>query len=95
MQKWLLDLYFFSTKFKRIHYLKQASQDTFNFNKRTLTPHPFLHWVHKITQKFIPQNIMVQVYMLWFNFTLGLNFIPFVLGMVMYNEEFKTKGIKI
>ena len=80
MQKWLLDLYLFSEKFKRMHYLKQASQAPFYFNKRILTQQPFSHWVHAIVQKFIAQNIMVQVYILWFNFILGLNFISLCFG---------------
>ena len=33
--------------------------------------------------------------MLWFNFILGLNFtFSLFLGMVMYDNEFKTKEIK-
>ena len=34
--------------------------------------------------------------MLWFNFILGLNFISLLfLGMVIYDDMFKTKGNKI
>ena len=28
--------------------------------------------------------------MLWFSFILGLNFIPFVFGMAIYDNKFKT-----
>ena len=36
------------------------------------------------------------LYMLWFNFILGLNFIFLCfLGMVMYDNEFETKENKI
>ena len=36
------------------------------------------------------------MYVLWFNFILGLNFIFFwFLGMVMYDNEFETKENKI
>ena len=38
------------------------------------------------------------MYKLWFNFILGFNFISLFLrtgGMVMYDNEFKTKGNKI
>ena len=38
------------------------------------------------------------MYKLWFNFILGLNFISLFLrtgGMVMYDNEFKTKGNKM
>ena len=36
------------------------------------------------------------MYMLWFNFILGLNFIFLLFwGMLMYDNEFKTKGNKI
>ena len=40
--------------------------------------------------------LVLLVYMLWFNFILGSNFIFLCFGdMVMYANEFKTKEIKI
>ena len=36
-----------------------------------------------------------KIYMLWFNFILGLNFIFIVFGMVMYDNEIEPKGNKI
>ena len=38
---------------------------------------------------------MGELTLLWFNFILGLNFISFVLGMVMYDDEFETKENRI
>ena len=43
--------------------------------------------------------ILLQLYVLWFNFILGSNFILFLffcfLGIAMYGNEFETKEIKI
>ena len=35
------------------------------------------------------------MYVMWFKFILGLNFIFFLGGMVMYDNEFETKENKI
>ena len=35
------------------------------------------------------------MYMLWFNFILGLIFFVLFLGRLMYDNEFETKGKKI
>ena len=45
----------------------------------------------------------IEMYVLWFNFILGLSFITFLGGergwgglwVVMYDREYKTKGSKI
>ena len=48
--------------------------------------------------------IKIEMYVLWFNFILGLSFITFFGGergwggglwVVMYDKEYKTKGSKI
>ena len=42
--------------------------------------------------------ILLQLYVLWFNFILGSNLILFFfcfLGIAMYGNEFETKEIKI
>ena len=42
-------------------------------------------------------KVCLYMYVLWFNFILGLNFIffCFCMGMVMYDNEFETKENKI
>ena len=50
------------------------------------------------------ERMKMEMYMLWFNFILGLSFITLFLGKgvgggglwaVMYDNEYKTKGSKI
>ena len=54
----------------------------------------------KILERSYPAGLMCEkqgkIYMLWFNFIIGLNVISLLfLGMAIYDDEFKTKGNKI
>ena len=56
---------------------------TFHKTFQTVTPSPdssIADWIN-----------IAFLYTLWFNFILGLNFISFFGGMVIYDDEFETK----